>query len=28
MSAKVRVTGLLDGTTLEVATIGRAAKGE
>ena len=28
MSSKVRVTGLLDGTTMEVATIGRAAKGE
>jgi hypothetical protein len=28
MSSKVRVTGLLEGTTMEVATIGRAAKGE
>ena len=28
MSAKVKVTGLVDGTTMEVATIGRATKGE
>jgi hypothetical protein len=28
MSAKARVTGRLDGSTLEVDTIGRAAKGE
>jgi len=28
MSSKVRVTGLLDGATMEVATIGRAVKGE
>jgi hypothetical protein len=28
MSAKVTVTGLVDGTTMDVARIGRAAKGE
>jgi hypothetical protein len=28
MSAKVKVTGLVDGITMEVATIGRATKGE
>jgi hypothetical protein len=28
MSAKVTVTGLVDGTTMDVARIGRATKGE
>jgi hypothetical protein len=28
MSVKVRLTGRLDGSTLDVETIGRAVKGE
>jgi hypothetical protein len=28
MSVKVKVTGFVDGTTMDVATIGRATKGE